>query len=325
MSINIIHASKMSLALAICTYNNAALLDQALDALERQAVDPATDWAALVVDNNSTDSTPEVVRCYMQRNTIPNLRYVRETKQGLAYARRRAVQETTSDLIAFVDDDCMLAPDWVEQAVAFCRTHPKAGAAGGKVHPVWEVPPSTMIPYRFGQDFGATPVQLPNTGFTYLMGAGLVLNRSALVASRWLDRMILTDRKGSSLLSGGDIEIVLRIRQAGYELWYTPTMHLDHYVPRQRISPHYLRRLCWAVGHQSFVINPLAMSQKPVLKERLLEVWRCSRTLGRLTLSIVLKDILVKPYVIPARQFALYHAMGALHGACAALPCLVDA
>jgi len=115
--------SILSMVVAICTYNNAEILDLTMSTLEKQQVGPTLEWSVLVVDNNSTDETPAVVQHYMRRGRIPGLRVMRELRQGLCYARHCAVRETSSELIAFVDDDCLLSPNWMEQAVAFCRDH----------------------------------------------------------------------------------------------------------------------------------------------------------------------------------------------------------
>src|SRR5690348_15188763 len=96
-----------SVAVAICTYNNAALLARSLSALEQQRVASSCRWTAIVIDNNSQDETPLVVQEYIRRGVIPGLRYMREKRQGQAFARQRAVRESNEELIAFVDDDCL--------------------------------------------------------------------------------------------------------------------------------------------------------------------------------------------------------------------------
>lgn len=230
----------------ICTYNHAALLDRALGALARQhAVD--VPWSVLVVDNNCTDETAVVVERHAATGAVPGLRRVPEPEQGLTPARRRGVLATTAPWIAFVDDDCLLAEDWVAQAAAFLRAHSEVGGMGGRVVLDWGgAPPGYVYGYEWtlaAQDHGAEPKEVGS-----LAGAGMVIRREALHTSGWLDRPLLDDRIGERLVSGGDVELTLRVRAAGYALWYNPLCILRHLVGHHRTSRRYLARLNYGLG-----------------------------------------------------------------------------
>ena len=245
--------SKPTLSLVICTYNNAKLLDRALECLSRQTADPRS-WSVLVVDNNCTDETSEVVDRYRVDGGIPGLRRVVETQQGLTPARLCGVRNTRSEWIAFVDDDCFLREDWVENALRFAASHPHCGAFGGRNVLSWEVPPSEFLA-KYGavfaqQEHGPEPLrfdlQVPYR--PALAGAGLVMRREALERSGWLASQQIAEREGGKLTSGGDQEIVILIAKAGYELWYTPDCLLRHYIPQRRTSEAYLESLYYGIG-----------------------------------------------------------------------------
>ena len=310
--------SLLPIVVAICTYNNARLLDRALATIEQQQVAPSVRWSVLVVDNNCTDETPTVVQKYIKAGHIPGLRVVSEPRQGLAHARRRAVCETSSELIAFVDDDCLLSPDWVEQAAAFCADHPRAGAVGGRVRLLWEVPPDDFLLRYEGslarQDHGDLPRQMPATGGTHLVGAGLVVRRQALEASGWMDHGVLVGRQGNTLTAGDDSEMVLRIRRVGYELWYNPAMQLQHYIPRRRMSIEYLCRLHRGFGQSSPVLGTLGNDQEPTVAWRLRMLASSLKGVVRLLLSITVRDLLTKRHITPERRVALYSAFGRVEG-----------
>lgn len=136
-----------SIDLVVCTYDNAALLDRTLAALARQRVSADVRWQVLVVDNNCTDATPEVVERHRRSGAIP-LRSVCEPRQGLTPARLCGVRNTAGEWIAFVDDDCLLAEDWVEQATRFAAGHPACGAFGGQVILDWETDPPPYVRNR---------------------------------------------------------------------------------------------------------------------------------------------------------------------------------
>lgn len=236
----------MSIDLVICTYNNAALLDRTLIAISKQQVLPEVNWQVLVVNNNCTDKTVAVVRRHIQSGKIPDLRTILESRQGLTYARLCGVQNTTGDWIAFVDDDCLLQEDWIAQAAKFAVAHPECGAFGGKVILDWETtPPAFALKYGYSfaeQDHGMLPKQM-----SCLVGAGLVIRRSALLDIGWVNKQFMTDRVGKKLISGGDVELALRIA-AKYELWYNPESKLMHIIPLRRTSKNYLININFSLG-----------------------------------------------------------------------------
>jgi len=239
-------ASPVTIDVVVCTYNNAPLLDETLAALGRQRVPSENvDWRVVVVDNNCTDDTPEVVAAHVLRAAMP-LRLVRETEQGLTPARLRGVRETTADWIAFVDDDCVLDEDWIERAAAFARAHPTCGAFGGQVVLDWEEAPSDVVArYAWAyahQQQGDEPKRME-----CLAGAGMVIRRSALEASGWVEQRFLQDRVGDKLISGGDVEMALRLG-AEHELWYEPSCSLRHRIPARRGSLRYLNDVVYGLG-----------------------------------------------------------------------------
>jgi glycosyltransferase involved in cell wall biosynthesis len=234
---------KVSIDVVICTYNNVALLDATLESVARQRVPEGVDWRVLVVNNNCTDDTPLVLEKYSHR--IP-LCVVVETTQGLTPARVRGVRETSHEWIAFVDDDCLLEENWIEQAAHFAAEHAECGAFGGHVVPRWEVsPPPYVLSRRYAfacKYHGETAHRRP-----WLAGAGLVVRRDSLAKCGWLDKQYLEDRKGGRLVSGGDMEIALRVGSM-YELWYNPACRLQHVIPARRLSREYVRGVTRGLG-----------------------------------------------------------------------------
>ena len=235
----------MELDIVICTYNNAALLDRTLAAAGRQRVPPGVRWSVLVVDNNCTDETPEVVARHARAFPVP-LRAVTETRQGAIPARVCGARHTTGGWLAFVDDDCLLAEDWVEQAARFAAEHPACGAFGGQITLEWEQPPPPYVlkfPYAYaGAYHGECAVRRG-----WLAGAGMVVRRAALESTGWLDKQFLEDRIGRRLVSGGDVEIPMRIA-ARHEVWYNPACKIRHVIPARRTSREYLRRMVYGLG-----------------------------------------------------------------------------
>lgn len=82
---------------------------------------------------------------------------------------------------------------------------------------------------------------------SWLAGAGMVVRREALEDCGWIDKQFLEDRTGARLVSGGDMEIGLRVG-AKYELWYNPNCKIRHIIPERRMSRQYLRRITYGLG-----------------------------------------------------------------------------
>ena len=214
---DLVAAPELTLDVVVCTYNNATLLDE----------------------------TPAVVERQAGRSPVP-VSIVSEPEQGLTPARLRGVASTTGDWIAFVDDDCILERDWIERAAEFAAAHPEAGGFGGRVVLDWEQPPREYVT-RYGwafaeQDHGPEPTRV-----TSLAGAGFVFRRAALEESGWLQRHFLADRVGEKLVSGGDVEMALRVG-ARNPLWYSPTLRLRHRIPAGRTTLGYVLAVTRGLG-----------------------------------------------------------------------------
>jgi hypothetical protein len=81
----------------------------------------------------------------------------------------------------------------------------------------------------------------------FLVGAGLVIRRAAIAETGWLERQLLADRVGKRLVSGGDVEIGLRLA-ARHELWFDPRLRLRHAIDARRGEPRHLARLVYGLG-----------------------------------------------------------------------------
>ncbi len=241
------------LSVIICAHNpHPGRLARTLTGLRSQTLPPSA-WECLLVDNASI---PALERASPD---LPNLRVVRETKPGLTHARRRGLHETSSALCVFADDDNVLAPDYLEQALRLSEAHPHVGAFGGRSLPEFEKPPadwaqefSGLLALRdLGEHAIIAPAENPPRNYPLCapIGAGMVLRREA--AQTWLDAPDrgLTDRRGSELTSGGDNDIVLTLFAAGWAVAYFPELSLTHLIPAGRLGADYLARLNRGIQH----------------------------------------------------------------------------
>ncbi|HEY9625275.1 MAG TPA: hormogonium polysaccharide biosynthesis glycosyltransferase HpsE [Crinalium sp.] len=252
----------LDVTVAIPTYNGAERLPLLLERLRSQTNPDHISWEILIVDNNSGDQTASVVKDLQAHWDYPApLRYVFEPEQGAAFARQRAIREAQGELVGFLDDDNLPAPDWLAIAYAFAQSKPEAGAFSGQIHGNFEVPPPENFkaiqqclairehgpePYRYR----AQLLQLPPA-------ASLVVRRQA-----WLEsvppRPTLTGKLPGLLVQGDDYEPLLYLHKAGWEIWYTPALHTYHQIPKWRLERDYLMEIargCGLATYQLRLIN----------------------------------------------------------------------
>lgn len=246
----------LDFCVVIRTYNGERYLAKILDALRSQVGLEDIIWEVLIVDNCSSDRTVSIIREYQAQWSSENpLRYVFESTQGASFARRRAIEEANSPLIGFLDDDNVPSQNWIRAAIDFAQKHPQSAAFGSQIHGLFESPP----PPNFGRIAGFLPIverenSLCFTTGTYSKinmlppGAGLVIRRQI-----WLDHvpkhLALTGPVGRSLdQKGEDIEALLHIKKAGWEIWFNADMHIYHHIPASRFERQYLLRFFQGVG-----------------------------------------------------------------------------
>ncbi len=109
----------MRFSIVIPAYNYGAILGRAVESALAQSGD---DYEVLVIDDGSTDQTPQVLAELQRKH--PRLKFLRQENRGLAAVRNRGVDETTGDYLLFLDADDRLLPTALERFRAFLEQHP---------------------------------------------------------------------------------------------------------------------------------------------------------------------------------------------------------
>jgi len=254
------------LSVCICTHNpRREYLTRVLAALAAQTLDPET-WELLLVDNHSG----EPVATWVDLSAFSHARIVSEADLGLTNARIKGVRESSGRTMVFVDDDNVLALDYLEQARRIMAEKPFLGAIGGKCRGEFESPPPPWswfyFPYLAVTDHGDHALYIYHRN-TYLqwypIGAGLVIRRP--FAEAYIDQILgdperrKLDRRGRSLSSAGDIDMVLTVMDGGSAIGFFPELGLTHLIPRERLALSYLRRMIY---HANYSLHQLMLARK---------------------------------------------------------------
>lgn len=252
-----------TITVIICTHNpRRDYLSRTLAALQQQTL-PLNEWELLLIDNASI----EPVVSWVDLTWHPQARMVEEPVLGLTTARLRGVAEAQGKVLVYVDDDNLLAPDYLEHSRDILEQYPSVGALGGKSLPEFEVEPEPWFPQvnvSLGlRDLGdrvqtcywdrflssstlpsVLPLQYP--AFAPI-GAGLVIRRVAM--EEYGDRLSQDSRhqslgrSGQQLTSGEDNDIILTLLERGWGVGYFPQLQLQHLIGRNRLNKAYLARL----------------------------------------------------------------------------------
>ncbi len=222
-----------AVTVAVCTRDRPDKLERLLRSLLQQRREPR---AVLVVDNApSSDATERVVRQF------PGVSYVREAIPGLDFARNRALQESDSEIVAYVDDDAVVAEDWVEAIAAVFDESPAIGVCTGKVDALTTATEGARLfeaSGGFGRGdqrlhlppgAGARPPGLrkPLAAWAFSVGAGVSLavrRRFALELGGFDEALDL----GAVLPGGGDCDMLWRMLEAGHQVVYEPRVRAWH-------------------------------------------------------------------------------------------------
>ncbi|HET9786097.1 MAG TPA: glycosyltransferase, partial [Pyrinomonadaceae bacterium] len=102
---------KTDITVVISTFNRCEMLPAAIESVLTQEASGVS-YELIVVDNNSTDSTKQVVHSFINQGH-QNLRYVFEPQQGLSYGRNAGIKNARGAIIVFFDDDVRAHPDWL--------------------------------------------------------------------------------------------------------------------------------------------------------------------------------------------------------------------
>ena len=238
------------ISVIICAHNpRPDHLRRALDALKCQTL-PLERWELLLVDNASKEPLAPTwdLSWHIQA------RHIRENEVGLTAARLRGIKEAAGALLVFVDDDNVLAPDYLEKAAELEQSYNCIGAFGGNVIPEFETPPESWVNIMWSI-FAVVEVKAeqwtcgPGTSaqLSAPCGSGMIIRKT--VAQHWAN-LAANDplrrglgRKGSSLAGSEDIDMALCACRLGMAVGRFPQLRLTHLIAARRLKRDYLLRL----------------------------------------------------------------------------------
>jgi len=226
-----------AISVIIATRNRAPILKKTLESFARLDLQ-AINTEFVVVDNNSSDTTKDVIESFLGKLPV---RYLFEARPGQNSARNRALANVQlGRLVAFTDDDVEPRRDWLQVMRSASDRWPKQSVFGGKIHPLW---PSADVPKWTGvkaiqglcftvQDYGDTEQLYPPGKLPF--SPNLWVRREVFNDGRRFDTAI--GPKPGNYIMGSETFFLRQLVNDGYEIVYCPSAVVGHRVQPWQIS-----------------------------------------------------------------------------------------
>ncbi|MGE0225886.1 MAG: glycosyltransferase family 2 protein [Acetobacteraceae bacterium] len=238
----------MEITVCVCTHNRPRYLRDCLAGLRRQTI--AADRFGILVVDSASDAASEHQAEQLARTY--GARLIRLNQPGISAARNAGAWDAGTEYVAYVDDDAIPAPDWVESIFAALEEPGgRPALLGGRILPLWEAPlpdwwpPSLLgilsIIEHEGRGTYRTP-ELPAGLEPY--AANMVVHVPSLRAMGGFGAGI--GRFGQVLLSDEDVQLAWSMQNAGHPIRYDSRIVVYHQIQPERLRPDWLlSRLYW--------------------------------------------------------------------------------
>ena len=244
----------MELSVILCTYNRSNGLIRTLKSLQSQDLPENFPWEIVVVDNNSTDDTPEKVREFAERSELV-VRYVKEKKQGLSHARNRGVVEARGKYVHFTEDDEIADKDLIREIYGTFETY-KCDCVGGRIYlKLEDEMPQWLTKDLWGflgyLNYGDNTLQMDEQRYPF--GGNMTFSREVFKRIGLFN--VNMGRKGDQLFGGEEVDFFRRLLSAGGKGVYQPKAIVYHIIDKSRLKKTYFRTLHYNEGMQRALLD----------------------------------------------------------------------
>jgi len=247
---SLIQKTNPLITVVVPTYNGAEYIADCIESLINQKKVDSLSYEILVIDNNSTDNTIDIVNHYCSK--YKNIKLIREINQGLSHVRNRGYLESKSEYIAYIDDDCTASANWVANIINSIKSvEPKPVVIGGKILPRFK----SQQPAWFSEEletftWGSSKRFLTDKEREGFYGANIVIQRKVLVQYGGFN--ISFGMKGEGIGLGEEIDLFNRIYEEHPFFWYDPDIYVNHLIKDEFFKINYRLRRAWETGRLTF-------------------------------------------------------------------------
>lgn len=227
------------------THNRSKYLQDTIISLQEQNF-PKDDYEIIVVDNNSTDDTPQVVE-ECNRDGKKESIYVKEPNLGLHNARHAGAKAAKGEILAYVDDDVICDKNWLSELVK-PYADPEVGCGGGKILPKWEAEPPGWVNYF--PDFLSIldrSDKVIEIHDEVIFGCNFSIKKDILYETGGFN----PDAFPWNLIKyrgDGETGLLTKVRAKGYKIVYTPFAVVEHVISKDRLTIEYFKKRAFIEG-----------------------------------------------------------------------------
>jgi glycosyltransferase involved in cell wall biosynthesis len=296
------------LTVLFATYNGAHTLPRTLDALTRVR-EPAGGWRLVIVDNASTDATPDILARY--RSRLP-LAIRHESQRGQNAARNTGLDACQGDLVVFTDDDVVPDADWLVNLRRAVDANPDCDVFGGTIHPAWEdePPPWVIDGVPLSPAFAVTPPDQVGgpARSEHCFGPNFAIRMRHL--QQGLRFRTDLGPQGDSYPMGGETEVLWRLDRLGARVYFVDDAVVRHIIRPWQFTSKWLRRRAFNFGRGLYHVH--RRTHPPARAGTILGVprWRIRRFASRFASPVIASGLRRDRAALAAARWALWVELG---------------
>jgi GT2 family glycosyltransferase len=255
----------MELNVIIATYNRESCLRAFLSVLNRQVCPETLNWKLIVVDNNSSDATRQVVAEF-SANAPDRFQYIFEPRQGKSIALNAGVRIATGDILVFTDDDCIPDPYWLANIASEFTKDETLAVLGGRV----ELYNKSDRPVTIRDFPDRALIDTSDKLFLYLVGANMAVRRPVFDLVGNFDPFLGPGSRLGAVME--DLDFLYRAFRQGLKMLYSPEVRLFHNHGRTSDEQIHSLNHKYVVGRGAFYCKHVCGRDRNVLKMAYWEV-----------------------------------------------------
>jgi O-antigen biosynthesis protein len=196
------------ISVVVCSYNGSRTIRNTLEGLGKLDY---PDYEVIVVDDGSTDATPQIASEH-------NVRLIRTPNRGLSAARNTGLAAATGSIVAYIDDDAWPDPHWLQYLAWTFLTGPYVGVGGANIPPSGDGPIAECVAHAPG---GPVHVLTSAQEAEHIPGCNCAFRKECLEAVGGFD---LAFR-----VAGDDVDLCWRLLERGWKLGFQPAAMVWHH------------------------------------------------------------------------------------------------
>jgi len=232
------------LSVVVCTYNRADILSECLRSLAAQSLGKEQ-YEVIIADNNSTDTTGDVVREYLLREL--NFRVCHERKAGANHARNTGAGIAGGEYLVFIDDDAVAYPDWLQKIQEFIVRQPQVALFGGPYEAYSYLPGPDWFPPEYGSLYLGDEERPVRFGAEWITGTNLVVRKDAFFEVGGFHHLLGSVKNGTFYF-GEESRLIVDLKERGHIPYYVPTVRVKHLIRHEKFSLIYLLKSYYLMG-----------------------------------------------------------------------------